>query len=106
MEKSQKENQKIVSRKIYLLTAAINDISDAVNYYNEQKENLGESFLEELDKLFEILSFFPEIFPIKRKNYHEAVMKKFPYVVVYTVEGNKILIYAVFHTRRSPDEKP
>ncbi len=95
-----------MSRRIYLLSAAVDDITQAVQYYNSQKEHLGERFLDELEKLFDILAAFPEIFPLKRKNYREAVMKKFPYVVVYTVEENKILIYALFHTHRSPDEKP
>jgi plasmid stabilization system protein ParE len=106
MEESLKENKEVVSRRIYLLSAAINDIEQAVDYYNTQKEHLGESFLNELEKLFDILIAFPEIFPVKRKNFREAVMKKFPYVVVYGIDKDKILVYAVFHTHRSPDKKP
>ena len=54
MEESLKENKEVVSRRIYLLSAAINDIEQAVDYYNTQKEHLGESFLNELEKLFDI----------------------------------------------------
>ena len=31
-----------------------------------------------------------------------AVMRKFPFVVVYTVEGDAAVITAIFHTSRNP----
>ena len=31
-----------------------------------------------------------------------AVMRKFPFVVVYTVEGDAVVITAIFHTSRNP----
>jgi hypothetical protein len=71
---------------INFTTQSLNDIEEAVNYYNEQLLGLGNKFLLDFD------------------NVHCAAFKRFPFSVHYEIdESNKtILIVAVFNTWKKP----
>ena len=34
--------------------------------------------------------------------YRRSLIRRFPYAVFYECAGNKVMIYAVFHTSRNP----
>lgn len=85
---------------------AVLDIKEAYWYYEEQKIGLGNQFLETLESYLERVQKYPEHYQIKRKPYREAFIKNFPYIIIYELDGDKIIIYAVFNTWRNPSRKP
>jgi plasmid stabilization system protein ParE len=80
---------------------AVFDIKEAYLYYEEQKVGLGNRFLETLESYLERVQKYPEHYQIKRKPYREAFINKFPYIIIYEIEGDKVIVYAVFNTWRS-----
>jgi hypothetical protein len=38
--------------------------------------------------------------------YHEAVVRRFPFVIIYRVEETEIIVLSVFKTPQDPDKKP
>jgi hypothetical protein len=36
------------------------------------------------------------------KDYHRALLLRFPYAIIYRVERNLIVIYSVFHCSQNP----
>ncbi len=78
------------------------EITDAYYWYELQQPDLGEKLLEVLDDCFESITSNPKKFPKKLKNMRLAVIKDFPYVVVFEIKQNEIIIYAFFHTSRNP----
>lgn len=85
---------------------AVLDIKEAYLYYEEQKAGLGNRFLETLESYLERVQKYPEHYQIKKKPYREAFIKKFPYIIIYEIEGDKVIVYAVFNTWRNPSKKP
>lgn len=85
---------------------AVFDMKQAYLYYEEQRIGLGNRFLDTLETYFERIQKYPEHYQIKRKPYREAFVKDFPYLIIYEIELNKIIIYAVFNTWRNPNKKP
>jgi len=81
------------------------EMIDAAQWYKEQKADLGFEFLDAIEKDCELISFFPAGFPGKFRNTRELVMKRFPCVIVYTVEKDVIYILSVFHSKRNPKSK-
>jgi hypothetical protein len=76
-------------------------------WYESRKEGLGEEFFKELNDLYDYIEENPGLFPVKRKRiYHEAVVKRFPFVVVYAVNGSMIRVLSVFKTPQDPTKKP
>jgi len=71
------------------------EIIEAYLYYQEKRTGLGEEFLEHLDSYFERIVSNPKHFPQKRKPYREAFIKRFPFLIVYSV----------FNTWQNPEKK-
>jgi hypothetical protein len=85
---------------------AIVDMQKAYDYYEENKQGLGERFLDTLDYYFERVQKYPEHYQIKKKPYREAFIKDFPYLIIYEIIEVKIIVYAVFNTHLDPKKKP
>ncbi len=85
---------------------AVDDIQVAYNHYEDRKLGLGKRFLDTLEIYIERVHKYPEHYQVKRKPYREAFIKDFPYLIIYKIEENKIIIYAIFNTWRNPSKKP
>jgi plasmid stabilization system protein ParE len=75
---------------------------DAYKWYDDQKPGLGDDFLDELDGLYNKLSSHPEYFGKVKKNFRQAALKRFPFVIVYEIIKEEVVVFAVFHTSRNP----
>lgn len=82
---------------------AIQDIQQAINYYDEQQPGLGVRFEAALNKHLTTLQKNP-FYRVRYDNVRCLPLRKFPYMVHFTVdESQKIVaIRAVFHTSLSP----
>ena len=78
------------------------DVANAFSWYEDQKEGLGERFLLCLDEYYDVISENPHIFQAKYNARRQAILKRFPYVIIYEVEENTVVVYAVFHTSQNP----
>ena len=78
---------------------------DAYEWYEEQQSGLGDLFLKELEGSFQKLEDKPYIYAVIKKNFRQQVLKKFPYVVVFEIMDDDVVIFCIFHTSRSPRKK-
>ncbi len=81
------------------------DIEHAYNWYEDQRQGLGEEFLTELVYCYKKLEQHPTAFGKVFKTYRQVALKRFPYVVVFEVSKSEVIIYAIFHTSRHPKNK-
>ncbi|WP_051200095.1 type II toxin-antitoxin system RelE/ParE family toxin [Flavobacterium subsaxonicum] len=91
---------------IEIRKAADLEITEAYLYYEEQQNGLGERFLDSLEIYFERIKKYPEHYQIKRSPYREALISKFPFLIIYQFTGNKIIVFSVFNTNRDWVKKP
>lgn len=82
------------------------EIIKAYLYYEKEQTGLGERFLTHLDDYFNRIGNNPDHFPEKRSPYREAFMQIFPYLIIYEIAENTIIVYSVFNTKRNPERKP
>ena len=85
--------------------AALIEMQDAYYYYEEQQQGLGERFKSELEKTIEYLRNNPKHFKKIKREIRQALIHRFPYLIVYEIFDATILVYAVFHTSRNPKKK-
>jgi plasmid stabilization system protein ParE len=85
------------SYKVIILEEAISEITESCLYYNDNAPRLGLEFEEEVFQLIEKIKENPLLFPIKFAHFHEAVLTRFPFVIIYEVVGKQIIVSAVFH---------
>lgn len=78
---------------------------EAYDWYEEQSNGLGEIFLSELDRCYKKIEVQPTLYGKAKKNFRQIKLKRFPYVVVYEIIKSEVIVFAVFHTSRSPKHK-
>lgn len=78
------------------------ELAEAIGWYEEQQRGLGFEFYEDYLAVRNRLLETPAVFPIVFGNVRRAVFRKFPYSVFFLIEGNTIVVYAVFHQKRNP----
>lgn len=77
-------------------------MEDAFSWYERQRSGLGLEFLLAFDAAVESLRRLPEGHEIVALRTRKALLRRFPYLVLYAVEVDRILVTAVFHGRRDP----
>ena len=80
---------------------AIQDMTEAFDWYENKRAGLGVEFLDEVDEFYDQIIQSPEHYQSHRDQ-RVAVMHRFPYKIVYELEGEMIVVYAVYHNKRDP----
>jgi hypothetical protein len=91
--------------QLVLKPRAILMAKDAYDWYEAQRQGLGEIFLTELDASYKKIQTNPAASSKVKKNYRQGRLLRFPYVVVYEIIKTDIVVLSVFHTRRNPRHK-
>ena len=91
-----------VRRPVHLLPEAERELEDAFWWYERQRSGLGLEFLLAFDAAVESLRRLPEGHELVALKTRKALLRRFPYLVLYAVEAERVLITAVFHGRRDP----
>ena len=89
--------------RVVFHAAARREFDKAAIWYNEQRQGLGEEFLQEIDDLVSRAAAHPERYPIVAGNVRKAVARRFPYSVFFRARADTLVVLAVFHGRRDPE---
>jgi toxin ParE1/3/4 len=81
---------------------AATELVESKTFYNKRVLGLGIEFETEVLTTFDLILENPKAFPIIQSPIRKVVLKRFPFVILYSVENNVIIILHVFHTSRNP----
>jgi hypothetical protein len=87
--------------KIKILDEAEDDIAKGMFFYERQKENLGNYFLDSIMSDIESLYIYAKVH-IKVNGYYRLLSKRFPFSIYYKVKNECIYVYAVLDCRKNP----
>lgn len=84
---------------------ALNDIQNAIDYYDYKQIGLGEKFEIYLNKYFKSLSKNP-FYQNRYDNIHCLPLKKYPFMIHFSIEEKEksIYVHAVLNTYLNPKE--
>jgi plasmid stabilization system protein ParE len=80
------------------------EIDEAYQWYERQREELGDEFLDCVGNQIALICQMPEAYPIIYRDIRRSRIKLFPYVIYYRIVSSRVIITAVFHTRRNPKD--
>jgi plasmid stabilization system protein ParE len=83
------------------LPEAQDDVDAAYTRYEQRLAGLGDRFLEALRDLVDRIGDNPALYGVLHQDVRAAPMRRFPYVVYYRAEADKVVIIAVQDGRRS-----
>jgi toxin ParE1/3/4 len=84
---------------------AIEMAQKAYRWYEKRQVGLGDSFLLEIDNCYDRIESSPMQYAKIKKNFRQIILRTFPYVIVFEILKEDVVIYAVFHTNRNPKRK-
>ena len=88
--------------KVRFLTPASIELADAIKYYEDQRPALGYELLSEVEAAVDKIMQFPSAWTLLSKRTRRILLKRFPFGILYQVQGDEIIIAAVMDLRRNP----
>lgn len=88
--------------KIQFLTIAQKELADAVDWYNEQADGLGNEFIDKLDRAIRRIAAYPQSCAEIEPDLRRCLVARFPYALIYGLEKDKIIVVAIAHLHRQP----
>jgi len=95
-----------VKWQIELRPQAIADLDDAAAWYEERRAGLGRDLVRAVILAISTLALTPLTSRLRHRvaGIRWAFPRRFPYRIVYQVEGDKVVVLAVVHAARSDSE--
>ena len=78
------------------------DLRSAARWYELQRSGLGREFVAEVDRALIRVAENPFQCQILHRGSRRAGVRRFPYGVVYRIEGDAIIAFCVTHLHRDP----
>jgi plasmid stabilization system protein ParE len=78
------------------------EVDEAYNWYQNQQGGLGDDFLDCVDEILNRICQMPESYAIVYLDVRRAVMRRFPYAIYYRIVSSRVIVTAIFHSRRDP----
>lgn len=94
--------------KILISKEAQSDLENAFLYYRENvNKKVATEFLKDFRKTLTTIRQNP-YFKIWHDDFRGKLMKKYPFIIFYLVDGkeNIIVISRIFHTSQNPEKYP
>ena len=89
--------------KARLTPEADNDAQQAIRWYDERDSELGDDFLRKVIDCITSIEQNPQQFPVVHRQMRRALVRRFPYEILYEIENDEIIIYAIYHCARDPE---
>jgi toxin ParE1/3/4 len=83
---------------------ASSELNDAIDFYERQRRGLGREFADEVKSAAQRIKDSPEAWTVVSTDEHlrRCRTHRFPYGLIYQLQNDRIVIFAVAHLRRRP----
>lgn len=94
-----------MKRGFVLRRVAEKEFDGSIAYYENERKGLGQEFRATIEECFQRIADNPERF---RKIHGEVrravILRRFPFVIHFLIEAERIVILSVFHASRDPEQ--
>lgn len=88
--------------KVRFLPEADIEFRESVRYYEDKAPGLGVAFIAEVHRVAAVVASQPSIGSPVDEELRKFVLRRFPYNVIYAVEGDEVVFTAIAHHKRRP----
>ena len=88
--------------KVRLTPAAKNDVEAAYSWYRERGRLLARRFKAEVQTTAKVIGERPLSFQRAHRDVRRAVLRRFPYLLLFRVEEKQVVILGCFYGGRDP----
>jgi plasmid stabilization system protein ParE len=87
---------------VRLTPQAENDVADARRWYRQRSIQASDRFMNAVASALDLIGRYPEGQPILYRTARRALVPRFPYFVLYYLDGDNAVVFGCFHTARDP----
>ncbi len=91
-----------MSPPVVFRSQAEEELEEAQGWYEERTRGLGQEFVTCVQAAIEAIRRNPEQFQRVDGEVRRALVRRFPYAILYLADPEAIAIIAVFHSSRAP----
>jgi len=91
-----------MSLPIVLRREARAEFDQAIDWYERRKAGLGIEFADRVQAALDRISATPEAQLVVYRDARKALVRQFPYSIIYRIRADRVVVLAVFHNKRSP----
>ncbi|QDV38738.1 type II toxin-antitoxin system RelE/ParE family toxin [Tautonia plasticadhaerens] len=91
-----------MSLPLVIRRAARVEFDEAFDWYERQEIGLGVKFADRVQATFDSISAMPELHALVYRDVRKALVKPYPYSIFYRIRGHRVVVLAVFHSKRDP----
>ncbi len=91
--------------KINFTRASREDLQEIIDWYDEIDVQIANRFLVELKELSNRIVGYPTSFELIDSNIRRCLFIKFPYMILFTIEKNEVIILSIVHQYRHPKNR-
>lgn len=81
---------------------AAKEFDEAIEWYELQSKGLGERFKKSVIVQVNNIKMNPKWYLKEKDNIYKAYIPKFPYKILFTIDNENIIIWAIAHMHRKP----
>lgn len=88
--------------EVIFASGVLDDVSESAAFYEREVAGLGRVFLDNINTGIQEIRDTPFLYRIIKGEYRRHLISRFPFGIIYKLNGNIIYIVAVMHLRRKP----
>ncbi|MGD0023740.1 MAG: type II toxin-antitoxin system RelE/ParE family toxin [Xanthobacteraceae bacterium] len=77
-------------------------IAEATDWYDSQTPGRGDDFLRLIEDTIESVCRNPYQYQVLRGDLRRAVLRRFPYLIIYAVSEDEVIVLRCVHAHRDP----
>jgi toxin ParE1/3/4 len=86
--------------KLRMAPKAFEDLQDAVRWYEKRSRGAADRFCRAIDAALDAIVETPRLFAKWDDDYRYVLLQRFPYYVIYRLDGDIVTVTAIRHTSR------
>jgi transcription antitermination factor NusA-like protein len=90
---------------IEIKETAREDAVEAFLYYEGRQPGVGNRFLDKMELLLSDIEKHPKHYQEKYKQFRQALIKPFPYLIVFEIDAKIIVVHKVINAARHPRKR-
>lgn len=93
-----------MAKAITFTSEAEDDSYQGYAWYESRRIGLGREFITAVDACLQLISRNPKLYQTIYKDYRRAVVRRFPFSIIYEGTDSEVTIYAIFDSRQEPNK--
>lgn len=91
--------------KLKIRHSVLNEASKIHDWYESRSKGLGGRFADALEECLRGIQRNPKGSQLRSGKFRHDLVPRFPYRVVFTIDGDTVYVYQIRHTSRRPSKR-